>query len=88
VVHRVLLVCVEIEEGAMTRYRFPKECRCGSGLLDFELLDAAGIFCAYVCEKCEGAARARFDPAIFDSRSTYSETGEEIDIGRFPGEDY
>jgi hypothetical protein len=63
-------------------------CTCGSGHFPSELRDSAGIFCAYVCAKCEKAKRAKFNPAIFDSRSSYAVTGEEIDVGRYPGEDY
>jgi hypothetical protein len=29
------------------------------------LLDAAGIFCTYVCIRCEEAKRAAFNPMIF-----------------------
>jgi hypothetical protein len=65
-----------------------RECPCGSGHERYELRDAAGIFCTFVCEKCEGEKRKRFNPAIFDSRSSYSTSGEEEDIGRYPGEDY
>ena len=61
-----------------------KPCRCGSGLPRYELRDAANIFCAYVCEKCEEEAKSRFNPAIFKGGTSYSVTGEEQDIG----EDY
>ena len=40
-------------------------CTCGSGLVRYELNDAAGIFCGYVCEKCEAKKKATFDPRIF-----------------------
>lgn len=33
-------------------------CTCGSGLGRYELVDARGIFCTYVCEKCERGRRA------------------------------
>ena len=48
----------------------PKPCRCGSGLARRELVDARGIFCAFVCAACETAKRAEFDPRIF-SLPTY-----------------
>ena len=42
-----------------------KLCNCESGLERYELVDASGIFCGYVCERCEGAKRAKYDPRIF-----------------------
>lgn len=60
----------------------PKPCRCGSGLDRHELHDAAGIFCAFVCEKCEPAKRATFKAAIFDYSGPYAATGDEQDIDR------
>lgn len=62
-------------------YRNAKPCRCGSGLFDYDLSDAAGIFCAYVCEKCEPEVRRKYNPAIFNAGTVYSGTGEEEDIG-------
>lgn len=41
-------------------------CMCGSGRPRYELVDAAGIFCGYVCEKCEAKKRAKYDPRIFE----------------------
>jgi hypothetical protein len=58
-----------------------KPCHCGSGKERYELIDAAGIFCAFVCEDCEEAKRARYDPAIFESGTPYAVTGEEEYIG-------
>lgn len=58
-----------------------KQCRCGSGHERYELVDAAGIFCTFVCEVCEPEARKRFNPAIFNESSQYAATGEEEDIG-------
>lgn len=40
-------------------------CMCGSGLERYSLEDAAGMFCGYVCEKCEAKKRAEYDPRIF-----------------------
>lgn len=57
-----------------------KNCRCGSGLARHELRDAAGIFCAFVCESCEEKKRASYNPRIFDSGSAYATTGEEEDL--------
>lgn len=65
-----------------------KLCPCGSGNYRSELRDAAGIFCTFYCVDCAKEKMARFNPAIFESRSSYAVTGEEQDIGRFEGEDY
>jgi hypothetical protein len=46
-----------------------------------ELLDAAGIYCGRVCDKCEAEKRAKFRPEIFEAGTLYSESGEEDDIG-------
>ena len=42
-----------------------KVCNCGSGKPRYELVDAAGIFCNFVCEKCEAEKKAKFNPRIF-----------------------
>lgn len=42
-----------------------KTCNCGSGLERFELRDARGISCGYVCDKCEAKKRAGYRPEIF-----------------------
>jgi hypothetical protein len=57
-----------------------RTCPCGSGEYRRELKDAAGIFCTFVCDKCEKAKRAKFNPAIFEGRSAYARTGNEEDI--------
>lgn len=57
-----------------------KLCPCGSGNERYELRDAAGIFCTFVCESCEAEKRKRYNPSIFEERSTYAMTGEEEDI--------
>jgi hypothetical protein len=46
-----------------------------------ELLDAAGIYCGRVCDKCEAEKRAKFRPEIFDERSPYARSGDEEDLG-------
>lgn len=58
-----------------------RECTCGSGKERYDLTDAAGIFCTFVCESCESERRKRYDPAIFRTVSRYALTGEESDIG-------
>jgi len=67
-----------------------KPCRCGSGHNRFELRDAAGIFCTFVCDACEDKVKRTYNPAIFESRSAYAHTGEEADIdgGYEPYENY
>lgn len=57
-----------------------KLCRCGSNLYSHQLLDAANIFCAYVCSHCEAETRKRFKPAIFESGTPYSRSGSEEDL--------
>ena len=42
-----------------------KPCPCGSGEARRELRDAVNIFCGFVCDACEAAKRAEFDPHIF-----------------------
>jgi hypothetical protein len=41
------------------------------------LIDARGIFCAYVCDQCEQHKRASFRPEIFEDPNY--ETSEPID---------
>jgi hypothetical protein len=65
-----------------------RPCPCGSGLSRFELHDAAGIFCTFICDECEDEKRAKFNPAIFDSATAYAGTGDEADIGVRYGEEY
>jgi hypothetical protein len=44
---------------------YDKPCTCGSGKHRYELVDAAGIFCTYVCEDCEEKKKSGYDPRIF-----------------------
>lgn len=55
----------------MTGFHTPirKPCPCGSGEPRRDLVDALGIFCAFVCDRCEVTKRAGFNPAIFDGRT-------------------
>lgn len=41
-------------------------CPCGSCEPRRELVDAMGVFCAFVCDVCERHVRARYNPDIFD----------------------
>ena len=43
----------------------PKECPCGSGKERYDLVDARGIFCTFVCDDCEDAKRSKYRPDIF-----------------------
>ena len=41
-------------------------CKCGSGKPRYELIDAAGLFCAFVCEDCEAKEKQKWNPRIFE----------------------
>jgi len=43
-----------------------RQCKCGSGHERYKLADAAGVFCAFVCEKCEESVKKKYDPRIFE----------------------
>lgn len=55
-------------------------CSCGSGKPRRRLYDAAGIFCASVCDACEAKRRQSLNPYIFEPGTRYAKTGEEIHI--------
>lgn len=59
-----------------------KLCPCGSGQHRSELHDAAGIFCAFICDACETEKRSRFRQEIFNPSSHYAATGDEADLER------
>lgn len=61
----------------MKLFKRPEFCSCGSGLYRYELVDARGIFCSYVCESCEQSKKQKYQPEIFDD-SDY-ECDEDID---------
>lgn len=55
-----------------------RPCNCGSGLPCRALIDARGIYCARVCDKCEAKKRAQFRPDIFtDSNYWHDEPIDE-----------
>lgn len=63
-----------------------KPCRCGSELPRYDLTDAAGIFCTYVCEECEAEKKKKYRSEIFEPGSRYAlyegdEEQLEIDYG-------
>lgn len=53
-------------------------CACGSLHARYELYDARGIFCCYVCEKCEAEKRKKYRPEIFEDPNYTSD--ETIDL--------
>lgn len=56
-----------------------KVCKCGSRRLPYKLVDARGIFCAYVCEACEAEVRKRYRSDIFTDFNYWHD--EPIDEG-------
>ena len=63
-----------------------KPCSCGSGQERRELIDAAGLFCTFVCDRCEQEKRSKFNPRIFNewydpdqSDVNYPEPGPDDD---------
>lgn len=58
---------IEWEESGRHDWKYEgRPCNCGSREERYELMDARGIFCAYVCEKCEDEVRAKYRPEIFE----------------------
>lgn len=54
------------------------QCTCGSGLAKRELKDARGIFCTFVCDRCEARKRGEFRAEIFtDASYAHDEPIEE-----------
>lgn len=41
-----------------------RTCPCGSGLEREELLDARGIFCCYICDRCHKQAEMKYRPDV------------------------
>jgi hypothetical protein len=56
---------IKTPEGTRVRERLTKACPCGSGLPSRELLDARGIYCGRVCDKCEAKTREMFRSTVF-----------------------
>jgi hypothetical protein len=52
-------------------------CACGSEKPRYDLTDARGIFCCYVCDDCEESRKARYRPEIFEDDDYYAD--ESID---------
>lgn len=62
-----------------TRYDETRPCGCGSGEIRRALVDARGIFCAYVCDKCEQKKRSGYRPDIFSDPSYWHDEPIEED---------
>jgi len=56
-----------------------KACPCGSGEYKYELVDARGIFCAYVCSKCEDEKRKKYRIEIFEDPNYQCDEQVEAD---------
>lgn len=54
-------------------------CSCGSKEPRYELVDARGIFCAYVCTQCEEAVKAKYRPDIFEDGDYWADEPIEED---------
>lgn len=54
-------------------------CPCGSGEQRYELVDARGIFCTFVCSKCEEKKKAKFRPDIFTDSNYWTDEPVEED---------
>ncbi len=55
-----------------------RKCNCGSGLIRREVVDARGIFVAFVCDKCEREKLKGYRRDIFtDSNYWTDEPVEE-----------
>ena len=58
------------------------QCACGSGEERYELLDAQGIFCAFVCVKCEDEVKSHYNAWVFtgyDQAFLNEYSGEQIE---------
>ena len=57
-----------------------KPCPCGSGKPRYDLTDAKGIFCSYVCEDCEEKVMKKYRIEVFqDEDYTCDEQNEPED---------
>ncbi len=56
-----------------------KLCICGSNLPKYDLTDARGIFCTYVCEKCEDEKKSHYRQDIFTDSNYYADEQIEDD---------
>lgn len=61
-----------------------KLCSCGSGQSRYDLTDARGIFCCYVCDICKVSKASRYRIEVLED-SDYDcdeEIGDDIDEER------
>jgi hypothetical protein len=56
-----------------------RTCPCGSSEVRRELFDARGIFCTFVCDKCETRRRQEFRPDIFSDADYWPDEPIEKD---------
>jgi hypothetical protein len=50
-----------------------KPCSCGSGEPRRALHDARGIFCAFVCSRCESKVKRKYRAEIFTNPGYYTD---------------
>lgn len=54
-------------------YRAPRDCHCKSGLLDYPVTDARGIFITYACKKCEEEKTSGYRKDIMENPNYWAE---------------
>lgn len=59
--------------------RAPRLCDCESVLYSRPLVDARGIFCTNVCDKCEDEKRSKYRPEIFEDANYAADEDIEED---------
>lgn len=56
-----------------------RPCPCGSGHPRYDLTDARGIFCAYVCDVCEDEKSSHYRKDIFTDANYWHDEQIEDD---------
>jgi hypothetical protein len=56
-----------------------RTCPCGSGEARRDLIDARGIFCTFVCDKCETRRQQEFRPDTFTDADYWADEPIEED---------
>ena len=61
-----------------------KLCSCGSNEPRYDLIDARGIFCCYVCDECKLRKALRYRVEVLEDPNYYcdEEIGDDIDEER------
>lgn len=54
-------------------------CNCGSGKCKWELVDARGIFCTYVCDDCVEEKKSHYRKDIFEDSNYWTDEPIEED---------